>query len=65
MHFLGEVESLLLLFRWDYVADVPTLEMGGFPFVEGSRLFTASLSGYVILCISECIYVMQMYQEAT
>lgn len=47
------------------MADVPTLKMGGFPFVEGSRLFTASLSGYVILCISECIYVMQMYQEAT
>lgn len=47
------------------MADVPTLEMGGFPFVEGSSLFTASLSGYVVLCISECIYVMQMYQEAT
>lgn len=37
--------TLLLLFWRDYVGSVPTLGMGGFPFVERNSLFTASLSG--------------------
>lgn len=39
----------LLLFWQDCVAVVPTVGVGGFPFVESSSPFTAPLSGSVVL----------------